>query len=49
MEKPSKLAPFMYIKVITSYLIDIFIFSEGMDPLSLIGTLLVCYSCYKIS
>lgn len=48
MEKPSILSPIAYTRIIYSFLFDIFIFQIPLDPLSVIGNILIVIGSYKI-
>jgi len=47
-EDPTSLAPLNYLKTIYAVLIDIFVFNFKISYLSILGSIIVVFSCYKI-
>ena len=47
-EDPTSLAPLNYLKTIYALLIDLFVFNFKISYLSILGSIIVVFSCYKI-
>ena len=48
MENPTSLAPLKYLTTIYALLIDIFVFNFKISYLSILGSIIVVFSCMKV-
>lgn len=48
MENPTSVAPLGYLKTVYALMIDIFVFNYKISYLSLLGSIIVIFSCIKI-